>query len=48
MMVKEVIALMFSSFLLLLIPCCGYYYPKHKDPKIFANHLNPVMFVFFR
>ena len=24
----------------------GYFCPKHKDEKIFENHLNPVMLVF--
>ena len=24
----------------------GYFCPKHKDSKIFENHLNPVMLVF--
>ena len=26
----------------------GYFLPKHKDAKIFENHLNPVMLVFIR
>ena len=26
--------------------CWGYFHPKHKNPKIFENHLNPVVLVF--
>ena len=26
--------------------CWDCYWPKHKDAKIFENHLNPVMLVF--
>ena len=26
--------------------CWGYFFPKHKDAKIFEKHLNPIMLVF--
>ena len=29
-----------------LFQCWGYFRPKHKDAKIFENHLNPVKLVF--
>ena len=35
-----------KNLILWPVQCWGYFCPKHKDAKIFENHLNPVMLVF--
>ena len=37
-----------SSLVLEPFKCWGYFHPKHKDAKIFENHLNLAMLAFIR